>query len=92
VQHYDHGLDDQPGLRRLRSGKATVGVAYSSQLVVTGGTAPFKYSLVSGHCRRRHAEQRGRDLGKPTTAGTFTFTSKVVDAKGTRTPSNAPSW
>jgi hypothetical protein len=65
------------------SGKATVGVAYSSQLVVTGGTAPFKYSLVSGTLPPGVTlSSAGVISGKPTTAGTFTFTSKVVDAKG----------
>ncbi len=66
------------------SGKATVGVAYSSTLTVTGGIAPFTFSIVSGSLPPglTLGSSTGKISGTPTTAGAYTFTSKVVDSKG----------
>jgi hypothetical protein len=64
--------------------KATVGTPYSSALSVTGGSAPYTYSISSGSLPPGITlnTSTGAISGTPTTAGTYTFTSKVVDAKG----------
>ena len=66
------------------SGKATVGVQYSSALTVTGGIAPFTFSTVSGSLPPglTLSSSTGKISGTPTAAGSYTFTSKVVDSKG----------
>jgi hypothetical protein len=63
--------------------KAYVGTAYSVNLSATGGTGPYTYSLVSGSLPQGLTfASAGKISGTPTTAGTYTFTSKVVDSKG----------
>jgi hypothetical protein len=64
------------------SGFATVGTAYSAAFAVTGGTAPFTYSIVSGSLPPGLSINSGKLTGTPTSAGTYTFTAKVVDANG----------
>jgi len=66
------------------NGKATLGAAYSATMSVTGGTGPFTYSIVSGSLPPGLTLNGSTGLisGRPTSAGTFTFTSKVVDSKG----------
>uniref|UniRef100_Q01UF3 Ig family protein n=1 Tax=Solibacter usitatus (strain Ellin6076) TaxID=234267 RepID=Q01UF3_SOLUE len=65
--------------------KATVGSAYSSTLAVQGGTASFTFSIVSGSLPPGLTlnPTTGAITGTPTATGTYTFTSKVVDANGT---------
>ena len=62
------------------SGEA--GVAYSNQLTVTGGTSPFTWSVSSGSLPPGLMLNASTGLlsGTPTTAGTYTFTVKVIDA------------
>ncbi len=63
--------------------KAYVGTAYSVNLSATGGTGPYTYSLLSGSLPQGLSfTSTGHISGIPTTAGTYTFTSKVVDSKG----------
>jgi hypothetical protein len=64
--------------------KATVGTGYSATMTVTGGTAPFTFSLTSGALPAGLTlnTTTGVISGTPTTAGTTTFTVKVVDANG----------
>ncbi len=66
------------------SGKATTGVSYSSQLSVTGGKGPYTYSIISGSLPPGLTlnTSTGVISGTPSTAGSYTFTSKVVDANG----------
>jgi Zn finger protein HypA/HybF involved in hydrogenase expression len=66
------------------SGKATVGVAYSTQLVVTGGTPSYSFSIVSGSLPPglTLGASTGKISGTPTKAGSYTFTSMVKDSKG----------
>ncbi len=62
----------------------TIGVVYAAALAVTGGTAPYSWSIASG------GPPPGVSLvpsgsavqltGGPTTAGTFTFTVRVNDS------------
>jgi hypothetical protein len=64
--------------------KATIGTAYSSALSVSGGTGPYTYSIISGSLPPGITlnTSTGAISGTPTTAGTYTFTSKAVDANG----------
>ncbi|MBL7497382.1 DUF11 domain-containing protein [Frankia sp. CNm7] len=61
-----------------------VGAAYSDQLTVTGGTAPFTWSVSSGSLPAGLTLNPSTGLisGTPTSAGAFTFTVRVVDASG----------
>ena len=62
---------------------ATIGVTYLQSLSVTGGTAPYTYSLVDGVVPTGLTLSAGGTLsGSPTTAGTSTFTVLIVDANG----------
>jgi hypothetical protein len=66
------------------SGKLTVGVAYSATLSVTGGTAPYTFSIYSGSLPPGLTlnTTTGVVSGTPTTTGTYTFVAKVKDSKG----------
>ena len=58
-----------------------VGVAYSDQLTVTGGTAPFAWSVSAGTLPPGLTlSASGLLSGTPTTVGSSTFTVRVVDA------------
>jgi hypothetical protein len=60
-----------------------VGMQYSSNLVASGGTAPYKYSIASGSLPTGLSlnTTTGAITGTPTIAGPFTFTAKVIDAR-----------
>jgi hypothetical protein len=64
--------------------RATIGVSFNEHLVVNGGSGPFTFSIQSGQLPGGLSlnTTTGVVSGTPTTAGTFTFTSKVVDANG----------
>ena len=66
------------------AGKATVGTSYSAALAVTGGVGPYTYSITYGSLPPGLTlnASTGVVSGTPTTPGTFTFTSKVVDSQG----------
>ncbi|GAA5196380.1 hypothetical protein GCM10023322_65150 [Rugosimonospora acidiphila] len=59
-----------------------VGAAYSDQLAVTGGTAPFAWSISAGALPAGLSLNPTTGLlsGTPSVAGTFSFTVRVVDA------------
>ena len=61
-----------------------VGVAYSDQLTVTGGTSPFTWSVSSGSLPPgvTLGASTGLLSGTPTTAGSYAFTVKVTDSSG----------
>ncbi|CAO5254753.1 DUF7927 domain-containing protein [Frankia sp. AgKG'84/4] len=61
---------------------AQTGIAYSNTLVVTGGTAPFTWSVTAGTLPPGLTlnPSTGVLAGTPTTAGTYTFTVGVTDA------------
>jgi uncharacterized repeat protein (TIGR01451 family) len=61
-----------------------VGVPYSNQLTVTGGTGPFAWSVTAGSLPPglTLAPSTGLLSGTPTTAGNYSFTVKVLDAFG----------
>ncbi len=59
-------------------------VPYSSELVATGGTAPYSFSITSGALPPGLSlnVSSGEVSGTPTTTGTFNFTAQVVDSLG----------
>ncbi len=60
-----------------------VGVAYSNQLTVTGGTSPFSWSVSAGALPAGLTlSSSGLLSGTPTTVGSSTFTVRVVDGSG----------
>ncbi|MFJ6197286.1 beta strand repeat-containing protein [Micromonospora sp. NPDC092111] len=61
-----------------------VGAAYSDTLVVTGGTAPFVWSVSAGALPAGVTLNASTGLlsGTPTASGSFDFTVKVLDASG----------
>lgn len=63
----------------------TVGVAYNSSLVASGGVSPYVYSIAAGSLPTGLAlnAATGAITGTPTAAGAFPFTAKVVDSRGT---------
>jgi len=61
----------------------TVGTAYSSMLVATGGVAPYIYTISAGSISPLVlASGTGKITGTPTTATTLSFTAKVMDSSG----------
>jgi Putative Ig domain len=72
------------------TGSGTVGSAYSSSAVVTGGTGPYTYSVYSGALPSGLTlnTTTGAITGTPTKAGTYSFTLKVVDSKSNPATSN----
>jgi hypothetical protein len=59
---------------------ASVGVAYSGALIVSGGTAPYTWSVVAGALPPGlMLSAQGTFSGTPTQAGTFLFTARVTD-------------
>jgi hypothetical protein len=63
---------------------AMVGAAYNATLKVSGGTAPYLFSLASGALPMGMAlnDENGDISGTPTSAATFNFGVSVSDAKG----------
>jgi hypothetical protein len=63
---------------------ASEGVAYSSTVGATGGTAPYTFSVASGSLPQGLTlnPSTGAITGTPTTAGTYSYTVKVTDSKG----------
>ena len=59
-----------------------VGASYSDQLVVTGGTSPFTWTVSAGSLPPGVTLSSAGGLlsGTPTAAGTFSFTVKVTDS------------
>jgi len=84
------GAADYNGGAMVYSGAASLSAAtamqtYSSRLTATGGNAPYKWSLSSGHLPRGLHINRstGAISGKPSKhdSGTYTFTVKVADKR-----------
>jgi hypothetical protein len=63
---------------------ATVGSSYDATLSVSGGTAPYVFSLASGQLPAGVllADATGAISGTPTAVGNFIFTVSVSDSKG----------
>src|SRR5262249_16162371 len=62
----------------------SVGDTYTSTLAVSGGSPSYQFSIVSGSLPPGVTlnATTGVISGKPTSAGTYTFTAKVKDSKG----------
>jgi Putative Ig domain/Immunoglobulin I-set domain len=63
---------------------ASVGSAYSGNLTVSGGTAPYAFSTASGALPQGITLNNGTGAvaGTPTTSGSFSFAVSVSDSKG----------
>lgn len=62
---------------------ASFGVPYNQQISVSGGSAPYSYSITSGSLPvGMTLSSAGVLSGTPTTAGSYAFTLTVKDAKG----------
>lgn len=67
-------------------GTATVGSAFSRQLIGSGGTLPYSWSIVSGSLPSGLTMgSNGLIGGTPTAAGTSSFTVKLTDAQNATT-------
>jgi hypothetical protein len=65
-------------------GTGTVGSVFSRQLIATGGTTPYTWSLVTGSLPAGLGlSPGGLILGTPTATGASDFTVKVTDAENT---------
>ena len=62
----------------------TVGSAYAGSLAVTGGTAPYSFSVTSGQLPPgvQIADNTGVFSGTPSASGSFSFPVSVSDAAG----------
>jgi hypothetical protein len=61
---------------------AVAGQSYQQQLMASGGTGPYIWSITSGTPPPGIAlDTTGVISGKPTALGQFTFTVQVVDSK-----------
>ncbi|HZM02375.1 MAG TPA: putative Ig domain-containing protein, partial [Candidatus Saccharimonadales bacterium] len=67
--------------------------AFSGSLSVSGGSAPYKFSIVAGALPPGLTlnTNTGAITGTPTTAGSYTFTAGVTDATGTTATSTCTS-
>ncbi len=63
---------------------ASVGATYNATVSVTGGTAPYHFSLASGQLPAGIllADSSGAISGTPSASGSFPFGVSVTDAKG----------
>ncbi len=59
-----------------------VGEAYDATLMAMNGSAPYRFELSSGRLPPGLALTDAKLTGTPTTAGTYTFGLRVIDARG----------
>lgn len=64
--------------------QGTVGASYKAALTVTGGTAPYTFTVASGKLPNgvQLADSSGTFSGTPTASGNFSFAVSVSDATG----------
>src|SRR4051812_6204761 len=63
---------------------ASVGTNYNAAITVSGGTAPYKFSVASGQLPTGVSlgDKTGNFSGTPSAAGSFNFSVSVSDSKG----------
>jgi hypothetical protein len=69
-------------LKTLKLKNATVGVAYRSKIVTTGGVAPLTWTATGKVPKGFKIGKTGLLFGTPTKAGTYRFTVTVTDSLG----------
>lgn len=74
------------------AGTAQVGVPYSAQVIVSGGTPPYTFAIVSGRLPPGLTlnPMSGIISGIPTLPDTFLYTVQVTDANGLMSAVTAP--
>jgi hypothetical protein len=79
------GYVPPPLMLTCPAGSGQVGVPYSSSAAVTGGLAPYMFSVASGSLPPGLMlnSSTGAITGIPTAGGTFVFTIRVTDSLGT---------
>lgn len=79
------GTSNVPGVVTSSLPDGTVGVNYSHTMQASGGTAPYKWSVSSGHLPDglKLAADSGTISGTPAAAGGFSFTIQVIDSTDT---------
>ena len=70
--------------------KAHVGARYVGRLEASGGTPPYRWSVV-GLPQPLHLRSDGAIWGRPRTSGTFELVAAVVDATGVRNRGSSSS-
>ena len=70
--------------------KARVGARYVGRLVASGGTPPYRWSVV-GLPQPLHLRSDGAIWGRPRASGTFELVAAVVDAAGVGTGASSSS-
>ena len=77
---------EPPNITTSSLADGEVGKAYSESVDVTGGEGPYTFSITGGSlCSGLTLSGYGTISGTPTTAGTCTFTIRVVDSNGQET-------
>jgi FtsP/CotA-like multicopper oxidase with cupredoxin domain len=77
-------INPAPSIATTSLPNSDIGAAYSQTLSVTGGTIPFTWSISAGSLPTglTLGATTGIISGTPTTAGTYSFTVRVVDSLG----------
>lgn len=72
---------------------AAAGEIYAQQLMATGGTAPYKWSMVSGSLPTGVTLSLSGSLaGRPTESGSFTFVVQVIDSAAASAKIHIGGW
>jgi Ca2+-binding RTX toxin-like protein len=83
TRSYSLSVNSAPSVSTTTLAGGTVGVTYSKALSASGGTSPLTWSKSSGTLPTGLSlSSSGTISGKPTVAGTYSFTVQVQDTNG----------